>query len=299
MAKERILFDQDQGEYRLETINSKGEVNRSESFHVIAAMDQTEVVNVFLGLVKDMPKKRTAAVNLLGNILRFDLGNGNTLSNWKGVCERDKLLPKGFKDAFLDAEKAYFDQWMSDKHHEHKVFIGRLPKVDVQGNELTVNGKLNLAEQYAYFLRTLRKEPSYSNAKNMVLSFFGYLGLTPFNQDNTLVPPEIMRAYVNEVRIIPAPDRSFRARLDELLKEITSGENNPPDADLPHILSSATDLFACIKGLADSAAQRATAKAKPGDVVDQTKQAMEKANKKLEATPPGNGAGKAEEKTSA
>lgn len=280
-SKEKVFFDSEKGLYKIIFTNNKGDEQTRDSVSVIHPMNQTDAVNVFLGLAKEAVNKRVAAVTLLGMILQQEL---TSLKDWQGACDRTKQLPNELKTAFQDAETAFFKPMLDEKHPQHKSFVGRLPKVNERGEALEVDGKPNRQAQFQYFMTVTRKEPSYANAKNTVLGYFGYVGSLPYTDKGDIVPPEIMRVLVNEVRDVKAPDNSYKARLYALYREVVVESKNPPGEDLPEIARTARELADHLKTLADAEARRVTEKdkVKPGDVVAQTKDAMEKANGKQE-----------------
>lgn len=293
-SKEKVFFDSEKGQYKIIFTNGKGDEQTRDTVSVIHPMNQTDAVNVFLGLAKEAVNKRTAAVTLLAMILSQEL---KSLEEWQGKCDRTKQLPNELKTAFQDAETAFFKPMMDDKHPQHKGFVGRLSKVNERGEPLESDGKPNRQAQFQYFMTVTRRDPSYANAKNTVLGYFGYVGSLPYTEKGDIVPPEIMRVLVNEVRDIKAPDNSYKARLYEMYREVVVESKNPPDADLPEIARTARELAEHLKTLADAAARRATETVKPGDVVAQTKEAMEKANAGIPANAPTAGKVKKAEET--
>lgn len=291
-SKELVLFDSDKGEYQIQFKNSKGDTQVRDRVHVISSMETGEAVNVFLGFAKDQPGLRRAAVSVLCRILMHSM---DKLGAFQGSGDKTKPLAPELRDAFQDAESVYFGQFMDDKHKLHKSFVAKLPKANDRGEPLEVGGKLNVQAQFQYFLRTMRKAPSYANAKNTVLSYYSLVGALPYlneKPDGTfdIVPPEVMRVMANNERIYEANDNSYKARLYAMFREVVSEGKNPPDEDIAEIARVATELAAHLATLAKAAETRA--KVKPGDIVAQTQQAMDKANAKLPANGPTEGKAK-------
>lgn len=279
-TKEQVFFDSDKGIYKITSRNAKGDEVTRDTVATIKPMDEKDAVGYFLGLAKDAPTKRNAAVTLIGLIMKAGMGK---IEGWKGSCDKTKGLPRELKSAMQEAEGDYFRQFLSGSHPQHKSFMGRLPKANDRGEPLEVGGKLNQEAQFQYFLTTVRKEPSYANAKNGCLNFFGYVGSLPYTDTGDIVPPEVMRVLVEQNRDITPPDTSYKARVYALYREVVAESKNPPDSDLMEIHKTLQELADHFKTLKDAAAQRATMK--PGDVVAQTKDAMAKAGKQVAAGP--------------
>lgn len=268
MAKTNIIADLVKGQFRVETVNKDGQVTRTEMYSAVESMPQDKTIAAVMGYVKDVPSKNRACVNLIGYIIRHNLGNAGTLKQYMGKCDRSQALPAGLRDVFLKAEEQYFDQFMDEKNKDHAGFVKMLPKESDRGNPLTLNGVLNRSEQYHYFLRTLRKDSAYGTQKATCMGFLGYLGLPPYNEDGSLIPADVMRAYINEVRDIKGPDRSLKARLQEILADVTSGAatKDVQDMDWPAIVRVVDLLHEQVKAMNDAAAARITARGGPVNV---------------------------------
>lgn len=292
--KPEVLFDLKKHTYQVQVKDSKGNTRLADTAVSIEAMEEAQATFVFLGLAKDAPGKRVAAVSLLAAIIAK---YGDKIEAWKGNCDTSKGLPNELKSAFQDCETDYFKHYMDKDHKDHAKFVQRLPTADGRGNELSVLGKLNKEAQFQAFMANTRKEPSYANAKNTVLGFYGYLGRLPVGDDGNLVPPEIMRVYVQNARIIEQADNSFKGKVYALHRWLVAGENDaPPDDDLPEIVSTLREILAQAETMEKAAAVRRTNKVRPGDVVQQTKDSMDKASGKVKPEDaPGKGAKKAHE----
>jgi hypothetical protein len=101
-----------------------------------------------------------------------------------------------------------------------------------------------------------------------------------------------MRVEVAKVRTVEGPDTSVKGRLYALRRELMAEGKNPPDDDMPEIVATLRDLIEHCETLEKAAATRRTARARPGDVVQQTKEALATANAKREATAPSDNAKK-------
>lgn len=295
-SKDKAVFLADKAAYQIQYVDSKGDTKVRDTIPMVHVMAEEKAVDALAGLAKDSKNIREACVTIIARIM--DKG-GETLEAYKGQCAPDKNLPDELKKSMQGAEEAYFRQFMDAKHPHYKAFLSRLPRENVRGEPLEVGGKLNVERQFQYFLTATRQNSNYANAKNIVLSFWGYCGQSPMAADGkNMIPPEIMRVMVSQVRTVETRDNSAKARLWEVRREIMAESKNPPDDDLPEIVATLRDLLSHCETLATAAANRALMKAKPGDVVMQTKEALAQANAKLHTLAPSKDAKKVEETTS-
>jgi hypothetical protein len=286
-SKENAVYVADKNAYQIQYVDSKGDTKVRDTVPMVHAMAEDRAVDVLQGYAKDTQNQREASVSLITRIMT---GAGETLSAYKGQVKPSDGLPQELKASMQGAEEAYFKRYMDPKHAHHKSFIAKLPKTNLRGEALEVGGKLNTERQFQYFLTATRQNPSYSNAKNIVLSFWAYCGQSPLSEDGkSLIPPEVMRVMVAQVRTVQVKDNSVKGRLWEIRREIMAESKNPPDDDMPEIVATLRDLLGHCETLAKAAATRATARAKPGDVVQQTKDAIAGANAKQTAAPPTDG----------
>lgn len=284
--KETVVFLADKGAYQIQYKDGKGNTMVRDTIPTVEALPQYKAVEVFQGYAKDEVNRRRAAMSLLAVILEF---GGESLSAYKGAQDPAKPLPKELKDSFKDAEAAYFKQYMHPDHPDHKGFIAHLPKINARQEQLEVGGKLNPERQFQYFLTTLREAPAYANAKNIVLSFWAYCGQSPMGADGRLLPPEAIRVMVANVRVLTPADNSLKARLYAIRRELMAENISPPDDDLPEIVATLRETLEYCQTLATAAATRATTRVKPGDVVQQTKDAITDAGAKIPANGPTEG----------
>jgi hypothetical protein len=286
-SKENAVFIPATNSYQIQYRDSKGDLKTRDTIPMVHAMDEGKAVDVLQGYAKDTLNQREAAATIITRILT---SAGESLAVYKGAVKGDAALPQELKATMQGAEEAYFKRYMDPKHPHHKAFVSRLPKVNARGENLEVGGKLNIERQFQYFLTATRQNPSYSNAKNIVLSFWAYCGQSPMAEDGkNLIPPEAMRVMIAQVRTVQTADNSVKGRLYAIRREIMAESKNPPDDDMPEIVATLRDLLGHCETLAKAAATRATARAKPGDVVQQTKDALTTANQKQPATPPTDG----------
>jgi hypothetical protein len=286
-SKENAVYVADKNAYQIQYVDSKGDTKVRDTVPMVHVMSEDKAVDVLQGYAKDTQNQREAAVSLITRIMTTA---GDSLNAYKGAVKGTEALPQELKASMQGSEEAYFKKYMDPKHPHHKAFTSRLPKTNARGEALEVGGKLNTERQFQYFLTATRQNPSYSNAKNIVLSFWAYCGQSPLSEDGkSLIPPEVMRVMVAQVRTVQTKDNSVKARLWEIRREIMAESKNPPDDDMPEIVATLRDLLGHCETLATAAATRARAKMKPGDVVQQTKDAIAGANAKQEAKAPTEG----------
>jgi hypothetical protein len=266
-GKRRSLIVRDeQGNWSVLDVDKDGNQKTKGNLSHIAPIDpmtSRESVFFFLGLAKEAPNKRIAAVSLMADILKEQ---GSRVDAWKGKGDPKKGLDNDLKGAFQKCEDKFFEKYMDKGHPDHKQFVRSLPTADGRGNPLELEGKLVPEKQYEAFLTNTRKDPSYANAKNLVLSYFSLCGNMPYDDDGRIIPPEVMAVMVNNARIVVPRDNSFKARLYDLRREVMAENKNPPDDDLPEILATLKDLTQFIEGLENVAARRRTERPKPGAV---------------------------------
>jgi hypothetical protein len=286
-SKENAVYVADKNAYQIQYVDSKGDTKVRDTVPMVHVMSEDKAVDVLQGYAKDTQNQREAAVSLITRIMTTA---GDSLNAYKGAVKGTEALPQELKASMQGSEEAYFKRYMDPKHPHHKAFTSRLPKTNARGEALEVGGKLNTERQFQYFLTATRQNPSYSNAKNIVLSFWAYCGQSPLSEDGkSLIPPEVMRVMVAQVRTVQVKDNSVKGRLYEIRREIMAESKNPPDDDMPEIVATLRDLLGHCETLASAAATRARARAKPGDVVQQTKDAIAGANAKQEAKAPTEG----------
>jgi hypothetical protein len=286
-SKENAVYVADKNAYQIQYVDSKGDTKVRDTVPMVHVMSEDKAVDVLQGYAKDTQNQREAAVSLITRIMTTA---GDSLNAYKGAVKGTEALPQELKASMQGSEEAYFKRYMDPKHPHHKAFTSRLPKTNARGEALEVGGKLNTERQFQYFLTATRQNPSYSNAKNIVLSFWAYCGQSPLSEDGkSLIPPEVMRVMVAQVRTVQTKDNSVKARLWEIRREIMAESKNPPDDDMPEIVATLRDLLGHCETLATAAATRARAKMKPGDVVTQTKDAITAANQKQPAAAPTDG----------
>lgn len=280
-SKEQVFFNQETGEYAIQYTDSKGDLKTRDKVMQIDPVSEGDVLKQCLGLAKDAPKKRRGAVTLLALIMKWGLER-DKLQGWRGNGARDKPIPNELKSAFQKCEDGYFEQFLDKNHPEHDLFVGRLPKENERGEALERDGKINQQARFEYFVSTTRREPSYANAKNLVLGFFNYCGQLPYAPDGEhIIPPEVMRVYVSNAREKVEADNSIKGKLHAIRRECMAEGSNPPDDDLPEIVATLKDLLPYMEGLMNVAAQRATARPKAGDVVEEANKALESAKATL------------------
>jgi len=295
----------DEGTWKILSTNAKGEERTDDTVKDIEGMDDASAIQVFQGLVSQAPNKRRAAVSLIVSILRLSYGK---MEDFKGAGDPETgQLSDALKENFRKAEDAFFDQFMVKEHALHKAFTGRLPKVNERGESLDKkDGSPDVAERYAYFVKSLRKDPSYGASKNMVLNFWAFVGQDMFvvGKDGavTITPPEAMRVMVNNAKNVTPPDNSWETKLITLIRQLLVPEDPKkpiliPDAKLPGLVQDAKALLGELLRLEHLAAERATKMVKAGDVVSQTQAAMDKANAKIAADGPHEGKVKKAETT--
>ena len=284
------------GSWKILETNTKGEESTKDTVSDIEGMSDGEALNVFQGLVSQGFNKRRAAVSLLIGILRLDYSK---MEEHKGQGDTETgQLSDSIKDTFRKAEDKYFDQFLIKDHPLHKAFIGRLPKINERGESLDKkNGSPDVGERYAYFIKSLRKDPSYGANKNLVLSFWAFVGQDMFTvgKDNhlTITPPEVMRVMVANAKNVIPPDNSWAAKMVGMIRELLIPDDPKKpviieDKYLPGLVQDAKALLGELMRLEALAAERAFKMAKPQDVVSQTKDAMDRANKKQAADAPKN-----------
>jgi hypothetical protein len=286
-SKENAVYVADKNAYQIQYVDSKGDTKVRDTVPMVHTMTADKAVDALQGYAKETQTLREAAITALTLIMQ---NAGDSLNAYKGQVKGTEALPQELKATMQGAEESYFKRYMDPKHQHHKAFVSRLPKTNARGEALEVGGKLNTERQFQYFLTATRQNPSYSNAKNIVLSFWAYCGQSPLSEDGkSLIPPEVMRVMVANIRTVQTKDNSVKGRLWEIRREIMAESKNPPDDDMPEIVATLRDLLGHCETLAKAAATRATARAKPGDVVQQTKDALTTANQKQPAAAPTDG----------
>lgn len=271
----KVLQDGESGAWRVLSVTDKGETVK-DKYDALVGMEAGAAVKVLLGFAKEAANKRLASVSLLGLILK---DNEQRFDSWRGKVGGDAAIPNGCKETFRDLEKAFFSAFMDTKHSQHKAFIGNLPKADANGKPLhDKEGKLILEDQFEAFLNITRKDPSYSNAKNMVLGFLCYCGSLPYDSQGRIIPPEVIRYMVEAKRIRTVADTSFKARLLALRDELMGAEaKTPPDDDMPTILAAIKQMADMVQEMENIAAVRRTNRPQPGSVKHDTDEAIAKA----------------------
>lgn len=262
-SKDHAVWLADKSAYQIQYRTQDGSLRVRDTIPMVTKLATGDSLRAMGGWVKTQDKLRMAALSILSEALAF---GGEALEAYKGACPADKPLPKEFLSSFRDAEVAYFKQFLHADHPAHEAFMKSLPIVNDRQEKLEVGGKLNVERQFQYYLSTTRAAPSYSNAKNVVLSFWGYCGLSPVNGDGTcMVPPEVMRVMVAEVKVVEAPDNSIKGRLYAIRREMIAESKMPPDDDMPEILATLRDLFTHAEGLEKAAAERRSKRPQKGD----------------------------------
>lgn len=281
MSKDKATFRTDLDKWVITYVDSKGDTKTRDGGVIppVAIMDEGKAVEALQGLAKDSGNLRRAAMTLLAKILEF---GGTAVAEYKGQVKPTENLPAEMKKTMQSAEEGYFKQYLDPKHVHHKSFMARLPKENERGEALEVGGKLNQERQFQYFLTAMRQGSSYSNAKNVALSFWAYCGQGPMSADGkTLVPPEVMRVMVAEVKIVTPADTSIKGRLHTIRREAIAESKAGADDDIPEVVATLRELLLHYEQLQVAAAQRATIKARAGDVVQTTKDAITQANQKM------------------
>jgi hypothetical protein len=294
MANSKTQAIHDGDTWKILTTNGKGEERTDDTVKDIEGMDDASALQVFQGLVSQAPNKRRAAVSLIVGILRLDYSK---MEEFKGEGDPEAgQLSDSIKAQFRKAEDKFFDQFMVKNHPLHKAFTGRLPKINERGESLDKkDGSPDMAERYAYFINALRKDPSYGASKNMVLNYWAFVGQDPFSVGKdgavSIVPPEVMRVMVNNVKDVKPVDNSWETRLTTLIRDLLVPVDPkkpiiPQDEKLPGLIQDTKALLGELQRLETLAAERATKMVKKGDVVAQTKDAMDKANAQIPADAP-------------
>lgn len=294
MATKTQALHSDDGTWKILTTNAKGEEKTDDTVSDIEGMDDASALQVYQGLVSQAPNKRRAAVSMLVSILRMSYSK---MEEHKGQGDPETgQLSDSIKETFRKAEDTFFDQFMSKDHAFHKAFVARLPKINERGESLDKkDGSPDVGERYAYFIKSLRKDPSYGANKNMVLNYWAFVGQDMFvvGKDNSvhITPPEVMRVLINNAKNVTPPDTSWETKMTTLIRNllIPDDPKHPVivrDDKLPGLIQDAKALLGELMRLEALAAERAAKLAKPGDVVSQTKDAMEKANAKQPADAP-------------
>lgn len=296
-AIKQQVVQADDGQWKIIETNAKGEESTKDTVAEVEAMGDGEALQVYQGLVSQGLNKRRAALSLGVGIILLSYSK---LEDYKGSGDRETgQLSNALKDQFRKAEDAYFDQFMEDKHPLHKSFTNRLPKMNERGESLDAeNPKLTMQERYAYFIKSLRSDPSYAAAKNLLLNYWAFVGQEAWHEANDeryILPPEVMRVRINAAKDVKPRDNSWETQIVELCRKLYM----PDDPKKPIILRS--EKIGEVKDALQLAmqeverqerimAQGQAHKVKPGDVVTQTQEAMQNAQGKREATPPGEGA---------
>lgn len=271
--KENAVWVAEKGAYQIQFKDGKGNLKIRDTVPMVAHMEPYKAITVMQGFASAQTSQREAAMSLLAEVLDF---GGDAMLAYKGKCEPEKNLPNEMTSSFRSSEEGYFRQFMQKDHDHHDAFVKALPKINERAERLEVGGTLNAERQFQYFLTTMRKAPSYTNAKNIVLGFWGYCGQSPVGADDQLVPPEIMRVMVANVRTIEPRDTSLKGRLWELHRELIAEGKNPPDQDMAEVLGILKEMYEHAQVLAKAAEGRLRAAVKPGDRVD-VKEAADKA----------------------
>lgn len=280
--KEKAVWIPEKGAYQIQFKNGKGDTQVRDTIPMVEHMEAGKAIRVLQGYAGEQKNLREAAMSLLTEVLIF---GGEALSAYKGKCDKTKNLPNEMMASFRSSEEAYFRQFMNKDHEEHAAFTRALPKLNERGERLEVGGTLNPERQFQYFLTAMRKAPSYTNAKTTVLGFWGYIGQSPLGSDDLIVPPEVMRVMVQEVRTIEQRDTSYKGRLYELRRELIAEGKNPPDDDMPEIVNTLREMLAHAETLEKAAATRRTNRPQPGqrvDVKEASDRAFESARKTLD-----------------
>jgi hypothetical protein len=183
---------------------------------------------------------------------------------------------------------------MKTDHALHRSFISRLPKMTERGDDiLNQQGEADNAERYAYFLTSLRKDASYAQAKNLFLNFWSFVGAEPYHEDKKgihILPPEVMRVMVANAKNVTPPDNSWAGQFDRICREMVLAMNSdkPISVDparIPDLIQNANIVLGELERLQKLSQAAEAKRAKPGDVVTQTQEAMARANAKRTGEP--------------
>jgi hypothetical protein len=294
-----ILTD---GIWRVLKTNAKGEETTDDVIAEVEGMSAVAAVKAYQGFVGDAPNKRRAAVSLLCHIIIMAQQDGKKLEKHKGAGDKTVgQLKQSFKDDFTKAEDAFFDSCRAEDNPSHKAFLSALPKLTERGEPIEKDGKPDMDERFAYFLKGLRKDNTYATNKNLVLNFWHFVGQDPFTfgQDDSLhiIPPEAMRVMVNNAKDVKPADNSWEARVIGVCRELYLPDD-PKDPVLLLDDKKRAEVITSLE-LALQEAQRQDKLAKGRDkATDAATAAMEVT--KRAATPPGEAAiVKKQEKTEA
>lgn len=269
-AKPRIVRDNTTGAWSILDVQPDGStvVRKGDKGNIpaIPNMSEHESILMFLDLADKASTKRNAAVSLLARILKEQMGR---VEAWRGKGNPTAGIDNELKGAFQKCEDKYFEKFLSKDHPDHELFVGRLPKLDLQGKPLEIDGKLEAVKQFEAFLTATRRDPSYANNKNTVLGYFNLCGKLPYDEDGTIVPPEVMAQEVANARIVTPADNSLRKRLMDLRTELMDEKKAPPGDDLPAILRTLAEMTEYAQQLENIHAARLTARggARVGDSV--------------------------------
>jgi hypothetical protein len=286
-----VLFDPEKHLYQVQTKDAQGNTRIADSMSSIEAMETTAAVQVFLGLAKDAPNKRVAAVSLLAAIMgQFS----DSIEAWRGNGDPKQPVPNELKGTFQRLEVRFFEQFQAKDHPYREQFMNRLPPADMRGKSLDAGAKPNWEARFDAFLTATRKDSTYANAKNTVLGFFSYLGRSPVGDDGQLIPPEAMAVMVRNARIVEEADNSYKGKLAKLYRILVADSDEgdaPADDDMPTIVAMLGEMLDKAKTLESAAATRARQRMTPGQTVAQVgvaeaaKEAIASAQAQAEAKP--------------
>lgn len=279
-TKEQAIWVPEKGAYQIQFKNGKGDTQVRDTVPMVEHMEAATAIKTLQGYTGQQKNLREAALSLIVEILEFA---GDALEAYKGKCDPTKNLPAEMGNSFRSSEEAYFRQFMNKEHDMHAGFVKALPQINERGERLEVGGKLNAERQFQYFLTTMRKANAYANVKGFVLGYWGYCGRSPLASDDMIVPPEVMRVEVAQIRTVETRDNSLKGRLYELRRELIAEGKNPPDDDMPEIVATLRDLLGHAETLEKAAATRRTARPQPGQRVD-VKEASDTAIRSAQAT---------------
>lgn len=285
MAKERVIFDADKHQWSIVKTDKKGTETIIDRVDNIEPMSDGQAVQVFQGMVAKLANKRQAAVSLLVSVLQYK--RAEMEKHIRAGDKKTGQLSDAIREEFRDAESAFFGQWLKKNHPGHKGFIKGLPMSNERGDPIVSENRAKdmqpdaiVAERYTYFLTQLRKDPSYSNAKNLVLRSVAFVGM-PFTvgEDGavSIVPPEVQKVMITAALELEEKDNSWETRFSTLMRELCLPiDPTKPiilaDARVPGLVQDCKILLGELERLATLAAQRAAKLAKPGDVAPNAQQ---------------------------
>lgn len=275
LKKLEIVGDADNVFIIRTTNTATGKVSEAETFTGVKPMKEQEVGQILSADYKNQGNRRLAWLTMLSVVM-----DNPRLSAYKGKGDvtHGKTSPE-FRNAVRESENEYLRKLVKDG--AVKLFVGKDENPDAV---------------FQKFATETREDKNYSNVKSTVMKYFAFVGAAPATKSGYLVPVPVMAMEVQNILDAKKEpvDNSLAGQIRAIQADIDK-QTAPDLEDFSKAVPELQRLLQTIVGVLDHAAELAThAHSQAGDVVQQTKAAIEDAGKKLVAPAPTSKAKKAE-----